>query len=81
MEVVEVNNSGLFEVRLGGVALTNCSSDADCPGRAYCARNASWSIHPSMCYCDFVYGYTGPTCDQCKFYMLLFEYYPKTKGN
>ena len=61
MELLDLSGAK-WEVRLNGVLWNNCSVDAQCPGRALCARNVTWSAHPSMCFCSFYYDHAGGDC-------------------
>jgi hypothetical protein len=70
MEVTDVYGNQTYEVRLAGVLWNNCTTDADCPGRAFCAVNASWSAQPKMCYCWFIYEHSGARCESSKSYCL-----------
>jgi hypothetical protein len=66
MEVIDVYKNKTYEVLLDGVLWDNCTTDVDCPGRAFCAVNAKWSAHPNMCYCWFSYDHKGGECQSCK---------------
>jgi hypothetical protein len=54
--------TGKFTVSLGGVVYTNCTTDADCPGRAQCFLNATFLSAPSMCACSFSSDLEGAQC-------------------
>jgi hypothetical protein len=58
-----------FKVTLGGVLWNNCTTDSDCPGRALCSLNQTWSAYPSICHCSFVVQQDGAACETGKYEM------------
>ena len=70
MDLIQNTTTGKYFVTLGGVLWNNCTTDADCPGRAICAVNQTWSQFPKLCHCEFTVPQTGATCEQCKLILL-----------
>jgi hypothetical protein len=66
LKVATINGVDKFVVKLGGVIYNNCTKDADCPGRAVCSINQTWTAFPNMCNCLFFVQQTGANCETCK---------------
>ena len=71
MDLVFNATTGRYLVLLGGVLWDNCTTDADCPGRATCAKNETWSQVPAQCHCSFVMDFTGADCNSGKFFKYI----------
>lgn len=64
MNLIRNETTGKYVVELAGVVWNNCTTDADCPGRAMCGKNITWAEYPNMCACLFIVGHDGPTCHE-----------------
>ena len=67
MEIIKNQTTNLYTITLGGVLWDNCTTDADCPGRALCAINQTWSQYPKICHCLFTMDHEGAECQTGEF--------------